>query len=293
MSDISSQYIDAQVRLQKAGSQKKFGIFIIYGILILFATAYVVPFFWLLSGSLKSSTELFASPPVWIPEHPHWENFSVALSQFPFFLYFRNTMTIILSNILGTVVSCSLVAYGFSRINWKFRDAIFFIVLLTMMLPFQVTMIPLFVLFNKLKWIGTLLPLIVPSFFAKPFFVFLFRQFFISIPMDLSQSAKIDGANEFQIYYKIIMPLSKPVTVSVILFSFLNDWSDFIGPLVFLNDDKLYTLSLGVQQIMSENDPRWTLLLAAGVCMTVPILVLFFFLQKYFIQGVTMSGIKG
>ncbi len=292
MSDVHIAYSNSLPQRKRIGKGRMLGVVIRYCILIPFALAYIVPFFWLVSGSLKSSTELFATPPVWVPKTLHWENYAVALSQFPFFLYLRNTLTIVVSDILGTLISCSLAAYGFSRIPWKHRDTIFFIVLITMMLPFQVTMIPLFTMFSKLKWIGTLLPLIVPGFFAKSFFVFLFRQFFIGIPMDLSQSATIDGANEFQIYQKIIMPLSKPVIVTVVIYSFLNDWNDFIGPLIFLNDDKLYTLSLGIQQIMSENDPRWTLLLAAGVCMTLPVIMLFFLLQKYFIQGVTMTGIK-
>jgi ABC-type glycerol-3-phosphate transport system permease component len=205
----------------------------------------------------------------------------------------RNTLLIAAVNIVGAVVSNTMIAYGFSRIDWKYRDGVFVLVLATMMLPFQVTMIPLFILFQKLGWIGTFLPLMVPAFFGNPYFIFLLRQFFVGIPKELSQSAKVDGASEFRIYWQMIVPLSMPVVTTVMIFSFMHAWGDFIGPLVFLSDNKLYTLSLGIQQIMSENDPRWPLLLAVGVSMTLPVIVIFFLLQKYFIQGITFSGIKG
>ncbi|WP_019006604.1 carbohydrate ABC transporter permease [Cohnella laeviribosi] len=266
---------------------------VVYAILILFALAFILPFLWLVLGSFKSSTELFANPPVWLPSRLHWENYATGFTEFPFLLYLRNTLLIAAVNIVGAVVSNTMIAYGFSRIDWKYRDGVFVLVLATMMLPFQVTMIPLFILFQKLGWIGTFLPLMVPAFFGNPYFIFLLRQFFVGIPKELSQSAKVDGASEFRIYWQMIVPLSMPVVTTVMIFSFTHAWGDFIGPLVFLSDNKLYTLSLGIQQIMSENDPRWPLLLAVGVSMTLPVIVIFFLLQKYFIQGITFSGIKG
>lgn len=266
---------------------------IVYIILIIFALLYIIPFIWLLSGSLKSSSELFANPPIWIPEKLQWSNFTTAFSEFPFLLYLKNTLIITFSTIIGAVISNSLIAYGFSRIEWKGRDAVFILVLATLMLPFQVLMIPLFILFKNLGWIGTFLPLIIPAFFGNPFFIFLLRQFFLGIPKELSESAKIDGASEFFIYWKIILPLSKPILTTVVIFSFIQAWGDFIGPLVFLSDNNLYTLSLGIQQIMSENDPRWPLLMAVGVAMTLPVIIIFFMLQKYFIQGITFTGSKG
>ncbi|ANA81113.1 carbohydrate ABC transporter permease [Paenibacillus glucanolyticus] len=267
--------------------------YVIYIILILAALAYIIPFLWLISGSLKSNTELFADPPVWIPSEPVWSNYVTAFQQFPFWLYFKNTLYICAMAILGGVLANTLVAYGFSRIEWKGRDALFIVVLMTMMLPFQVTMIPLFVLFQKFGWIGTFKPLVVPAFLGNAYFIFLLRQFFIGIPKELSQPAKVDGASEFRIYWQLTLPLSLPVIITVAIFAFTGAWGDFIGPLVFLSDNKLYTLSLGIQQIMSVNDPRWTLLMAVGVSMTLPVLVIFFLLQKYFIQGITFSGIKG
>lgn len=266
---------------------------IIYAVLGTFALIYVVPFLWLIAGSLKTGAELFASPPVWIPQIPQWSNYRIAISDFPFFLYLRNTLLIIGVNIIGEVCSCTLVAYGFAKIEWRGRDALFLLVLATMMLPFQVTMVPLFILFSKLGWIGTFLPLTVRSFFGNPFFIFLLRQFFLTIPKELSEAAKIDGAGELYIYRRVILPLARPAVMTVVIFTFLFHWSDFVGPLLFLSNNKLYTLSLGVQQLMSQNDPRWNLLLAIGVTMTVPVLLIFFVLQKYFIQGITLSGIKG
>jgi len=265
---------------------------ILYLILIILSAAYIVPFLWLLSGSLKTTQELFATPPVFIPKKLQWNNYVLALTDFPFLLYLKNTLYIIIVNILGSVISSSLVAYGFSRIEWKGRDAIFLIVLMTMMLPFQVIMIPQFLLFQKFGWIGTFLPLMVPAFFGNAFYIFLLRQFFMGIPFEISQSAKIDGANEFQTFWHIIMPMAKPALTTVVIFTFLFRWNDFIGPLIFLNDNNLYTLSIGVQQIMSANDPRWTILMALGVVMTLPVLILFFLLQKYFIQGITFGALK-
>jgi ABC-type glycerol-3-phosphate transport system permease component len=264
-----------------------------YILLTIFASMFIIPFLWLLSGSLKTSSELFSNPPVWIPEVLQWSNFKTAFTQFPFFLYLKNTLIITFSTIVGAILSNSLIAYGFSRIEWKYRDGLFVAVLATLMLPFQVTMIPLFILFTKIGWIGTFYPLIIPAFFGNPYFIFLLRQFFIGIPKELTEAAKIDGANEFTIYWKIIMPLSKPIIAVVAIFSFIMAWGDFIGPLIFLSDNSLYTLSLGIQQIMSENDPRWPLLMAVGVAMTLPVLVIFFLMQRYFIEGITFTGGKG
>jgi len=272
---------------------KRLNKFVVYVILILFSLAFIVPFLWLISGSLKSSTELFADPPIWIPEVLNWSNYKEAFSAFPFFLYLKNTLIIVLFTCIGAVLSNSLIAYGFSRIDWKYRDGIFIIVLATLMLPFQVIMIPLFLLFKDIGWIGTYYPLIVPHFFGNAFFIFLLRQFFKGIPKELSEAAKMDGANEFIVFWKVILPLSKPILATVVIFQFIEAWRDFLGPLIFLSDNSLYTLSLGVQQIMSQNDPRWGLLMAIGVAMTLPIIIIFFFLQRYFIEGITFTGSKG
>lgn len=266
---------------------------VLYFILSVLALCFLIPFFWLVVESLKTPAELFETPARWLPRVPQWQNYLNVFSAFPFFLYLRNTMIIVSANIVGSVLSNTLIAYGFSRLYWKHRDKVFVLVLVTMILPFQVVMIPLFLMFQKLGWIGTFLPLTATCFFGNPFFIFLLRQFFMGIPRELSYSAKVDGAAEFRIYWNVILPLAKPAITTVVIFAFLRTWNDFIGPLIFLANDHLYTLSLGAQQIMSDYDPKWDLLMALGVIMVAPVLILFFLLQKYFIQGIALSGIKG
>lgn len=268
-------------------------LIIIYTALAILVLVYGVPFLWLVASSLKTSTELFAVPTVWIPKAPQWMNYVLSITAFPFLPYLRNTLLIVGCNIAGSVLSATLAGYGFSRISWKGRNVVFIIVLMTMMLPFQVTMIPLFMVFQKLRWIGTFYPLTVTPFLGNAFFIFLMRQFFLTIPNALSEAAIIDGASEARIFAQVCVPLVRPAITTVAIFAFLGSWNDFQGPLLFLTRDRLYTLSIGIQQIMSVNDPRWNLLMAMGVMMTVPVLIIFFLLQKYFIQGISFAGIKG
>jgi multiple sugar transport system permease protein len=262
-------------------------------ILAVLALVFIVPFVWMTLSSLKVPAELFVVPMQWLPRKAQWHNYVRIFNEFPFLQDFRNTMVLVVFNVIGSVLSNTLIAYGFAKIDWKGREALFYVVLATLILPFQVVMIPLFILFHQLHWIGTLLPLIVPAFFGNAFFIFLLRQFYMSIPNELSYAAKMDGAGDFMIYRRVIIPLSTPAITTVIIFSFLKTWNDFIGPLIFLSDNKLYTLSLGAQQIMHNLDPKWDMLLTLGVMMTFPVLVVFFVLQKYFIQGIAMTGIKG
>lgn len=270
-----------------------FELGILYLVLVILVLVYGVPFLWLVASSLKTSTELFAVPTVWVPEVPQWQNYILSLTAFPFLPYLRNTLIIVVCNIIGSVISATMAGYGFARIHWKGRNVVFVIVLMTMMLPFQVTMIPLFMVFQKLRWIGTFYPLTVTPFLGNAFFIFLMRQFFMTIPDALSEAAIIDGANEARIFAQVCVPLVRPAITTVAIFAFLNSWNDFMGPLLFLTRDRLYTLSIGIQQIMSVNDPRWNLLMAMGVMMTVPVLFIFFLLQRYFIQGISFAGIKG
>lgn len=266
---------------------------VLWVLLLLLIFVYGIPFFWLISRSLMRSEELYQVPTAWWPKIPQWKNYVNALTSFPFWRYLRNTLLVVGCNILGAVISNPLIAYGFAKIKWRGRNAVFMVVLMTMMLPFQVTMIPLFMLFKSFGWIGTFLPLIVTPFFGNAFYIFLMRQFLVAIPDELIEAAKLDGASEFSIYTKIILPLMKASITTVGIFAFLNTWNDFIGPLIFLSNDKLYTLSIGIQQIMSANDPRWTLIMAVGVMMTLPVLLIFFFMQKYFIAGISMGAVKG
>ncbi len=269
------------------------GLATLYIILLFMAAAFIVPFFWLLSSSFKEPSELFQIPVRWLPQSLQLANYEKIFKLIPFFLYLRNTMIIVVATMVGALISSSLVGYGFSRLRWKLRDKLFILVLITMILPYQVTMIPLFLLFKQFKWVGGYLPLIVPAFFGNPFFIFLMRQFFSQIPDDLSQAARIDGAGEFRIFWQICLPLSKPALATVAIYSFLRAWNDFIGPLIYLTNNETYTLSIGIQLIRSRIDPKWEVLMSSGVLMVLPVLVIFFLLQKYFIQGIALSGIKG
>jgi multiple sugar transport system permease protein len=210
-----------------------------------------------------------------------------------FFLYLRNTLIIAVVSTIGALISCSLVAYSLSRIPWPGRNFLFLLTIATLMLPFQVTLIPLFLVFKSLGWVGDFRPLIIPHFFGSGLYIFLLRQFFMTIPMELSEAARIDGASEFRIYSSIILPLAKPALATVAIFEFIARWRDYLGPLIYLNDQKLYTLSLGLYEYSSQYGREWGLLMAASVLITLPIILLFFFLQKTFVQGITLTGIKG
>lgn len=266
---------------------------ILYVILITMALCFIVPFFWLVSSSFKYPYELFEVPVRWIPRTIQFENYQKMFTMIPFFQYLWNTVKIVIWNVIGSLISCSLVAYGFSRLKWPGRDKVFVLVLITMILPFQVTMIPQFLMFQKLGWVGTPLPLTVTAFFGNPFYIFLLKQFFSGLPEELSQAARIDGAGEFRIFWQVCIPLARPAMTTVAIFSFMRCWNDYIGPLLYLTNNKEYTLSIGVQLIRSTLDPKWAELMAAGVVMVTPVLVIFFLMQKYFIQGISMSGIKG
>jgi multiple sugar transport system permease protein len=223
----------------------------------------------------------------------HWRNYVDAFRKMDFVQNLRNTLFICLSCVIGVVFSCSLVAYSFARIPWKGRDAVFVAVLATMMLPYQVTLIPLFAVYSKLGWVGTFKPLIVWAFFGVPFYIFLLRQFFMGIPQDLSAAARIDGCNEFGIFGRIILPLSKPALATTALFTFLFEWGDFLNPLVYLQDDRQYTLAIALQQFQSQHESLWGPLMAMSTVITIPIIIIFFLTQKTFIQGITLTGIKG
>jgi multiple sugar transport system permease protein len=229
-----------------------------------------------------------------------WQNFPDAMNRatrpglgVTFWTYFRNSLTIAVFAIIGTILSCTPVAYGFSHIDWPGREIVFILVLSTMMLPFQVTMIPLYLLFNEaLEWGDTLLPLIVPTFFANAYDVFLLRQFFRTIPREMADAARVDGASEFQIFSRIVLPLSIPVLATITVFTFLWAWNDFTGPLLFLTSPKNFTMALGLQDFQTQRTVIWNLLMAASVVFTIPIIIAFFFAQKTFIQGIKITGMK-
>ncbi len=253
----------------------------------------MIPFFWMLSTSLKPDVQIFKWPPVWIPSPVQWSNYVDAVTTIPFFQYVWNTLIICGLAMLGVFLASPPVAYSFSRLRWVGRDFLFMLTIATMMVPYQVTMIPVFLIWANLGFINTFVPLILPHWLGTPFYIFLLRQFFLSIPFELSDAAKIDGANELGIYSRIILPLAKPALATVLVFEFLARWRGFIGPLIYLNDQKKYTISLGLQMYQQENYTEWSQLMAASILLTLPVILLYFFAQRTFIQGITMTGIKG
>lgn len=266
----------------------------LHAILVFLSAVFLFPFVWLVSTSLKPIEQAMIMPPKWIPDPFRFRNYLDAVRYIPFFTYAKNTLIICVFGTVGTVVSASLVAYGFSRIQWKGRDVVFLVVLATMMVPFPVTMIPLYAVFRELNWVGTLRPLWVPACFAKAFNVFLLRQFFMTIPRDFSDAARIDGCSEFGIYRRVVLPLSRPALAVVALFHFMWAWNDFMGPLIYLIEQDTFTLALGLQFYQSQHGgTEWHMLMAASTLVVAPIIILFFFAQKTFIEGIAMTGLKG
>lgn len=273
---------------------RRIGHFFVHLVLVLIGAFFLLPFLWMLSTALKSDTQIFVNPPVLLPNPPQWQNFINASHYIPFFQYMGNTARVAVMDVLGTILACPLAAYGLSRIEWKGRNLLFFITIAVMMIPTEVTMVPSFILYSKLGMVGTYLPLYITSFFGgRPFMIFLLRQFFMNLPKDLEDAARIDGAGEFRIYAKIVLPLVVPGILTVGLFRFMNSWNDFLGPLLYLNDDHMYTLSIGLQMFTTQYNTQWALLMAASLMISLPVIVIYFFVQKKFIEGITFSGIKG
>jgi multiple sugar transport system permease protein len=261
--------------------------------LIILSAIFIIPFAWLVSTSFKPESQIFMFPPVWIPSPFTITHYVEGVTFLPFHIYFRNTVFIALVSVFGTVLSCSMVSYGLSRIEWKGRNTLFALLLATLMIPFQVTMIPLFIIMKNLNWIDTYMPLTVPSFLAPAFFVFMLRQFFLGIPKDLTDAAKIDGASEFGCYWRIVLPLAKPALATVALFTFINAWGEFLRPLIYISTEDKYTLAIGLARFRDQYGTYWGQMMAVATLMTVPIIALFFFTQRTFIQGITLSGVKG
>ncbi len=273
----------------------------IHAALIALSAAFLLPLIWMLSTSVKTIEETMKDPPVWLPSEFQWHNYWDALSYnsdklgyVPFLVYGRNTLLICILVVAGTVISNSIVAYSFARLRWPGRNVAFALTLATMMVPFPVVMVPLFGLFRELDWIGTFRPLWVPAWFGAAFNIFLLRQFFRTIPFELSEAAKLDGCSEWGIFTRVIVPLSKPALAVVALFSFLFTWNDFLGPLIYLLNQDTFTLSLGLQFYQSQHGgTQWHLLMAASTTVIAPVIVVFFFAQRTFIQGISVTGLKG
>jgi multiple sugar transport system permease protein len=261
-------------------------------ILIIGSLLFITPLFWMLSTALKEPAELGVFPPTLIPLHWRWDNFAQAVSAFPFLRYLSNTLIITVFSTIGAVVSNLFIAYGFSRIKWRGRDLIFGIVVATIFVPFPVTLIPLFIIFAKLHWINTFLPLVIPSFFGNAFYIFLLRQFLLQIPFEISEAARIDGASELQILRYLILPLARPALAVVAIFAAIAAWNNFLGPLIYLQDETHYTLSIGLQMFRSEHDVQFNLLMAASTLVVLPVIVIFLAFQKAFIENITIGSVR-
>jgi len=263
-------------------------------ILILMCAVFILPFYWMLALGLKTNDELSVYPPTLYPHDPQWGNFRLSTEAFPFWNFARNTIAITFLTIIGAVISNPIVAYGFSRINWPGRDKVFLIVLATVFMPFPVIIVALVDIFAELGWMNTYLPLVVPMFLGHAFWIFLMRQFMLGISMEISDAARLDGANEFQIFFQIILPQCIPALGVIAIFAGLHAWNDFLGPLLFLTNPDLYTLPIGLTFFQASNsyDIRFNLMMAASALVVLPVIVLFLIFQKSFIGGISAGAIK-
>lgn len=268
--------------------------FFFYAFLIILATVCVIPLYWMVRSSFMKNTDIYIMDPfVFWPSEMRWSNYTDALAAADFMRYGINTVIIVAGCLVGTLLTSSMAAYAFSRIKWKGRDICFGMLLTTMMLPGTVTLIPQFIIWRNLKMVNTFWPLIFPAFCGGGAFnIFLMRQFFLGIPKELDESARIDGAGAFQIYLRIILPLAKSAMIVVALFTFLNNWNEFFGPLIYLNDKSHFTLALGLLQFRGDYSTKWNLMMAASTIVVAPCIVVYLFGQKHLIEGISLTGMK-
>lgn len=281
-------------KIRKRSTSRLWANLLTYALLIMGSFLILIPFYWMLSSSFKDPGMIFKTPAQWWPKPFLWKNYPDALQFMNFWGCLRNTCTITFFAMAGQIMSASIVAYGFARMRFPGRDILFIVLLSTIMLPPQVTLIPIFKIFTTLGWYDTIKPLTVPAYFGGGvFFIFLLRQYYMTIPIEMDEAAKIDGAGTFGIFTRIILPQAKPVLGTVAIFSFMANWNDFLGPLIYLSDPTKRTLALALWSFQGEHGTDWHLLMAAATVVMLPLLVIFFSAQKYFIQGVVISGVKG
>jgi ABC-type glycerol-3-phosphate transport system permease component len=287
-------------KLQARSAAEWVGEILKYLILLLLTVTFLLPFYWMVSSAVKTDTMVYTVPPVWFPIPQQWNNFWDAWNAENYWLFTFNTVVrYAIPATIGTILSSCMVAYSFSRLRWIGRDTLFAIVLTTLMIPGWVRLVPLFIIFKQIGWLNTFLPLVVPHFFGNAFFIFLLRQFFMGIPTELSDAAKIDGANELQIMFRIILPLSVPALAVVALFTFMDAWNDYLGPLIYVNIEEKWVLALGVQRLrnavaeIGNRQLAYPYLMAVSSLITLPIFLAFFFAQRTFIEGISVTGLKG
>lgn len=271
---------------------------LVYGLLVLLSICFALPFFWMLSTSLKDQNEVFSYPPTFLPLSNgqlvfRFENYINGWTILPFSTYLKNSLIVTFANVLGNLVSCSLVAFGFARLRSRASNFLFLMLLATIMIPREVTIVPRFLLFSKIGLVNTLTALILPAWFGFPFFIFLLRQFFMSIPRDLDEAARIDGASTWDILWMVIFPLSGPALATVAIFAFIGNWSNLLDPLIYIRSEELFTLALGLNLFRGANYTQTNYLMAVSVLTLIPVLFMFFLSQKLFVQGVQLTGMGG
>ncbi len=279
--------------LRTSSSRRTAWMAFVYGVLTLCGIIIMIPLYWTISTAVKELDQALAFPPIWIPNPIVLHNFGDAIKSMDFFRQLTNTSIITGIGILGQLLSSSLAAYGFARFRFPGRNILFIIALSTMMLPFHILIIPRFIMFKSLGWLDSFLPLIVPGLFAEALYLFLMRQFLMSIPVEMDEAARIDGCSYLQTFFRIIMPLAKPALGIIAVFTFLSRWKDFMGPLIYISSQKNYTLALGLNALRHDYFVEWNLLMAATTIVMLPPVIIFFIAQRYFIQGVVVTGIKG
>jgi multiple sugar transport system permease protein len=274
-------------------------------LLLALAAIFLVPFYWMLITSFKTKETAFTSPIEWLPRVWNWQNYPTAINypNFPFLRFLWNSTYYSAMVTLGTVISCAMVGYAFAKLRFPFRRTLFYVTVATLMIPWVVTFIPTFILFKELdaftsnllnfKMLGTYWPLIIPAFGGNAFYIFMMRQFFMGLPNELSDAARVDGAGEFRIFWQIMLPLVKPALMVMAVFTFLATWHDFFGPLIYVSDNRQYPLSLGLYAFRAQRTTEWALMMAAATLSTVPLMIIFFLTQRYFLEGIKLTGIKG
>ena len=291
----SASAIESQLRRSafRRRALRTAGHAIVYAVMIVLACIFMLPIFWMASTSLKLPQDIFAWPPEWLPETPQWGNYAEAFGKYPLARYMLNSAFLVIVNVIGGLISVPIIAYGFARFEFPFKHALFLLMLSTMMVPGHIKLIPMFWLYQKLGLIDTYWPLILPAYFGNPFFIFLMTQFIRTIPRDLDDAARIDGAGSWGILYRIIIPLCRPALTVVVVFTFVWVWNDFLEPIIFLRDWDSYPISVGLAFFQGRYSVEWHLFMGATLVSIIPILVVYFFAQKHLIGGLASIGVKG
>ncbi len=295
MAAITNQAAVVRVRGGSRQTGELIRKIIVYALLIFLSFLFLFPLFWMITTALKPEAQIFQWPPTWLPSPVMWSNFKDAFSNpsLPFNIFIGNTLIIEAGTLSGRLISCTLVAYGFARLNAPGKNVLFTILLATLMLPRAAILIPEYILFNKLGWVDTFLPLIVPAWFGEAYAIFLMRQFFMTIPRELEEAALIDGASTLKIIWSVIVPLSTPVLAVIAILTFKDTWNDFLNPLLYLNRSSNYTVAVGLAYFNGQNNVQMNLLMAASVTLMLPIVILFIFAQRAFVEGISLTGLKG